>query len=72
MFNFGGRTPGSLAIRTALSTSTAVADYVKGLEAAARRLLPVAERESLCDGLQTLAAEYEEGWASDSDEGDDD
>lgn len=63
--------PEALAIRTALSTSTSVADYVKGLEMAARRLVPVEEREYLCDGLQTLASEYEEGWASGSDEDDD-
>jgi hypothetical protein len=35
----------------------------------ARRAMAVDEREALCDGLASIAEEYEEGWQSDDDSG---
>jgi len=63
--------PETVAIKAAVSTSTTVADRIRGLEAAARRMVGIDEREALCDGLVTMAEEYEEGW-SDDEEGNED
>nr|POF03454.1 protein dml1 [Quercus suber] len=59
------------AVKTSLSTSTAVASGVRDLESFARRVVGIDEREALCDGLATMAEEYEEGWSDDED-GDED
>jgi hypothetical protein len=58
-----------LAIKSSLSTSTLVAERVRNLETAARRMIGIEEREALCDGLRTIAEEYEEGWSDDDDSG---
>ena len=63
--------PQSLAVDTTLSTSTAVADRVRDLERITRALIGIEERETLCDGLASIAEEYEEGWDG-SDGSDDD
>ena len=51
-----------LAVYSGLSTTTAVADQVRTLEQLVRRMVSLDERESLCNGLQTVAEEYVEGW----------
>lgn len=68
IFRFHPR-PEKLAIKASVSTSTAVADRIRGLEGITRRVVGIEEREALCDGLVTMAEEYEEGW---SDDGEDD
>ncbi|KAK4504621.1 hypothetical protein PRZ48_002582 [Zasmidium cellare] len=70
IFRFPGR-PSKLAVDASLSTSTGIAERVRGLEGLARRLVGVEDREALCDGLAALADEYEEGWMS-GDESEDD
>ena len=71
IFRFHGQ-PQKLAIKAALSTSTAVADQIRALENSARRLVGVDEREALCDGLSSIAQEYEEGWDGSDDSDDND
>lgn len=66
IFQFAGR-PEKLAVKAMISTSTKVADQVRELERAARRLIAVDEREALCDGLSRIAQEYEEGWSGSND-----
>ncbi|KYG40862.1 hypothetical protein M433DRAFT_159801 [Acidomyces richmondensis BFW] len=61
IFRFHSR-PGKLAVKTGVSTSTFVANRIRGLEVTTRRMVGVEEREAFCDGLMTLAEEYEEGW----------
>jgi hypothetical protein len=41
------------------------------VEQIVRRLVGIEEREALCNGLQVIAEEYDEGWDSGSD-GDED
>lgn len=55
---------------SALSTSSSVANQIRSIEQAARRLVGLDEREALSNGLEALAEEYDEGWDSgtDSDE----
>ena len=69
IFRFSDQ-PEKLAIKAALSTTAAIAEQIRQLEASARRLVGVDEREALCDGLIHIAEEYEEGWSG-SDESDD-
>ncbi|KAI7366752.1 tubulin nucleotide-binding domain-like protein [Hortaea werneckii] len=57
-----------LAVKTSLQCSTLVADRMRELERNARRMVGVEERETLCDGLATMAEEYEDGWSDDEDE----
>ncbi|GAB1737899.1 hypothetical protein NU219Hw_g2371t1 [Hortaea werneckii] len=57
-----------VAVKTSLQCSTLVADRIRELERNARRMVGVEERESLCDGLATMAEEYEDGWSDDEDE----
>ncbi|EME47285.1 hypothetical protein DOTSEDRAFT_166204 [Dothistroma septosporum NZE10] len=64
VFRIPGR-PKKLAVNASLSTTTAIASYVRGIESVARRMAGVEEREALCDGLATMAEEYEDGWDSD-------
>lgn len=66
ILRFHGR-PEKLAVKAVLSTSTIVADRIRGLEVTTRRFVGVEEREALCDGLMTLAEEYEEGWSDEED-----
>ncbi|KAF1986847.1 protein DML1 [Aulographum hederae CBS 113979] len=56
-----------LATKTTLSTSTALASHIRSISRVAARTIGVDEREALMDGLETMAAEYEEGWDDDSD-----
>nr|POF23935.1 protein dml1 [Quercus suber] len=68
------RFPGDMdhfAVRASLSTSTAVANGVRDLEMLARRMMEIDEREALCDGLATMAEEYEEGWNDDENSNED-
>ncbi|WPH03382.1 protein dml1 [Acrodontium crateriforme] len=71
IFQFSQPEPKKLAIQASLSTSTIVAERIRGLEAAARRLTAVDEREALVDGLATMAEEYEEGWSDGSEDEED-
>ena len=71
IFDFADR-PEKLAIKATVSTSTAVADQIRELERASRRLISVDEREALCDGLFAISDEYEEGWTGDDESDDDD
>ncbi|RMY54349.1 hypothetical protein D0864_13963, partial [Hortaea werneckii] len=57
-----------LSVKTSLQCSTLVADRMRELERNARRMVGIEERESLCDGLATMAEEYEDGWSDDEDE----
>lgn len=63
-----------IAVYAGLTTSTAVADQVRTVEQIVRRMHMVSleERETLCNGLQTIAEEYDEGWDSGSDSDEDD
>lgn len=70
IFRFVDR-PSKLAVDASLSTSTTIAERVRGLESVARRMVGIDEREALCDGLAAMADEYEEGWMSDDDSEDD-
>lgn len=71
IFRFGGAVE-SVAIKTQLSTNTHVADRVRDLERSVRAMISVDEREALCDGLSTIAEEYEEGWDFNDDDEDGD
>jgi hypothetical protein len=57
-------------VHSALSTSSSVANQIRSIEQAVRRLVSLDEREALSNGLEVLAEEYDEGWNSgtDSDE----
>jgi hypothetical protein len=71
IFRFG--TPfDSIAVDAKLAASTQVADGIRDLERSARLLLPVDESEAICDGLTSMAEEYEEGWSSGDDDDDND
>ncbi|KAJ4325232.1 mtDNA inheritance, partitioning of the mitochondrial organelle [Neodidymelliopsis sp. IMI 364377] len=61
-----------LAVHTGLTTSTAVAEQVRAIEQIVKRLIAVDEREALCNGLQVIAEEYDEGWDGDFTDSDDD
>jgi hypothetical protein len=60
-----------LDIDISVTTSTRIAERIRAIEADARRLIGLDEREALCDGLAVMAEEYADGWSSDED-GDDD
>jgi hypothetical protein len=62
----------NIAVDARLAASTKVANGIRNLERSARLLLPVDEREAVCDGLTSMAEEYEEGWSSGDDDDDDD
>ncbi|KAF2677692.1 tubulin nucleotide-binding domain-like protein [Lentithecium fluviatile CBS 122367] len=74
IFDVGSGEANKLAVHAGLTTSTAVADQVRGIEQIVRRMHMVSldEREALCNGLQTMAEEYDEGWDSGSDIDEDD
>jgi hypothetical protein len=72
IFDVGSGNASTVAVYTALTTSTTVAEQVRSLEQIMRRIHSLDERESLCNGLQTIAEEYDEGWDSGSDSDEDD
>lgn len=71
IFDVGTGHTSKIAVRTGLTTSTAVAEQIRTVEQLAKRLVTLEDRESLCNGLQVLAEEYDEGWDSGSDSDDD-
>ncbi|KAK7535394.1 tubulin domain-containing protein [Phyllosticta citribraziliensis] len=62
----GGPDRSSVAVRTALATSSKLSSRLRRMALLVGRMGGVEEREALYDGLKGLADEYEEGW----DEGD--
>ncbi|KAF2084884.1 tubulin nucleotide-binding domain-like protein [Saccharata proteae CBS 121410] len=69
-----GSSPKALAVQASLSTSSAIATRLRYLGGVVPRLVSIEDRETLSNGLKTMAEEYEEGWESgleDSDEDDD-
>jgi len=68
----GAGNASTIAVHSALTTSTAVAAQVRSLEQILRRVHGLDEREALCNGLQTMAEEYDEGWDSGSGSDEDD
>ena len=71
MFDVGTGNATKLAVHTGLTTSTAVAEQIRAVEQLVKRLVRIEEREALCNGLQVLAEEYDEGWDSGTDSDDD-
>ncbi|KAJ4373126.1 mtDNA inheritance, partitioning of the mitochondrial organelle [Neocucurbitaria cava] len=71
MFDVGSGHATNLAVHSGLTTSTAVADQIRAIEQIVKRLVGIDEREALCNGLQVLAEEYDEGWDSGTDSDDD-
>jgi hypothetical protein len=71
IFDVGSGQASKLAVHTGLTTSTAVADQVRAMEQIVKRLVRIEEREALCNGLQVIAEEYDEGWDSGTDSDDD-
>ena len=71
-FDAGSGHTEKLAVHAGLTTSTAVAEQVRAIEQIVKRLVAVDEREALCNGLQIIAEEYDEGWDGDFTESDDD
>lgn len=72
IFDVGSGQATKLAVRSGLTTSTAVAEQIRAMEQIVKRLVGVDEREAISNGLQVLAEEYDEGWDSGSDSDDDD
>ena len=72
VFSVGTGHVSKLAIHAGLTTSTAVADQVRAIEQIAKRLVGVEDRETLCNGLQVIAEEYDEGWDGGLTDSDDD
>lgn len=72
IFNVGTGHANKLAIHAGLTTSTAVAGQVRAIEQIVKRLVGVEDRESLCNGLQVIAEEYDEGWEGGLTDSDDD
>ncbi|KAJ8112019.1 hypothetical protein OPT61_g5519 [Boeremia exigua] len=72
IFDVGSGHTEKLAVHTGLTTSTAVAEQVRAIEQIVKRLVTVDEREALCNGLQVIAEEYDEGWDGDFTDSDDD
>ncbi|XPS75755.1 mtDNA inheritance, partitioning of the mitochondrial organelle [Ascochyta lentis] len=72
IFDVGSGHTEKLAVHAGLTTSTAVAEQVRAIEQIVKRLVAVDEREALCNGLQVIAEEYDEGWDGDFTDSDDD
>jgi hypothetical protein len=72
IFDVGTGRAEKLAVHAGLTTSTAVAEQVRAIEQIVKRLVAVDEREALCNGLQVIAEEYDEGWDGDFTDSDDD
>ncbi|EAT90122.2 hypothetical protein SNOG_01910 [Parastagonospora nodorum SN15] len=71
IFDVGSGLGTKLAVHAGLTTSTAVAGQIRAVEQIVKRLVGIEEREALCNGLQVLAEEYDEGWDSGTDSDDD-
>lgn len=54
----------TVAIHTSLSTTTQISKRMKGLQHIVWRMVNVADREALSNGLGEIAEAYEEGWDS--------
>ncbi|KAK3116768.1 mtDNA inheritance, partitioning of the mitochondrial organelle [Teratosphaeriaceae sp. CCFEE 6253] len=63
--------PNKFAVNVMLATNTGMADRIRAIESVARRSVGLGEREALCDGLVTMAEEYEEGWSDGEEYGED-
>ncbi|MCJ1401793.1 mtDNA inheritance, partitioning of the mitochondrial organelle [Xylographa trunciseda] len=61
-----------VGVHASLSTSSTVAERVKGLQRVVARTVGLDEREALSNGLGEIAEAYEEGWSSGSDDDSDD
>jgi hypothetical protein len=72
IFHVGSGDSKKLAVHSALSTSTAVANQIRSVDEMVRRMIGLEDRETLSNGLQVMAEEYEEGWDSGTDSGDED
>ncbi|KAJ4991781.1 misato Segment II myosin-like domain-containing protein [Stagonosporopsis vannaccii] len=72
IFDVGSGHAERLAVHAGLTTSTAVAEQVRTIEQIVKRLVSVEEREALCNGLQVIAEEYDEGWDGDFTDSDED
>jgi hypothetical protein len=74
IFDIGTGEGHKIAVHSGLTTSTAVADQIRAVEQIMRRMhmVGIDERETICNGLQTIAEEYDEGWDSGSDSDEDD
>ncbi|KAI4686761.1 mtDNA inheritance, partitioning of the mitochondrial organelle [Alternaria sp. BMP 2799] len=72
MLDVGSGHSTKLAVHTGLTTSTIVADQIRAVEQIVKRMGGIEEKEALCNGLQALAEEYDEGWDSGSESDDDD
>lgn len=70
VLQFPGR-PQKVAIQASLYTFSGISERLRNVATFARRMPAIDEREALCDGLEAMADEYEEGWMSDSEEDDD-
>jgi hypothetical protein len=71
IFDVGSGHATKLAVHAGLTTSTAVGEQVRAVEQIVKRIVGIEEREALCNGLQVLAEEYDEGWDSSSDSDED-
>lgn len=71
IFDVGSGQATKLAVHAGLTTSTAVASQIRAVEQIVKRLVGIEEREALCNGLQVMAEEYDEGWDSGTDSDDD-
>ncbi|UNI19689.1 mtDNA inheritance, partitioning of the mitochondrial organelle [Purpureocillium takamizusanense] len=60
------------AVRTVLSTTTAMTARMRNLRSQVSRSLMLEERETLSNGLAEIADAYQDDWSSGSDEDDDD
>jgi hypothetical protein len=72
ILNVGSGHSTKLAVHTGLTTSTAVADQIRAVEQIVKRMVGIEEKETLCNGLQVLAEEYDEGWDSGTESDEDD
>lgn len=71
IFQLGSGRATKLAVHAGLTTSTMVAEQIRNMEQIVKRLVGTEDREALCNGLQVLAEEYDEGWDSGTDNDDD-
>ncbi len=62
----------SAGVATILSTDSKISDDLKGLSALVATSIGIEDREDICNSLAQLAEEYQDGWSSGSDEGEDD
>jgi hypothetical protein len=72
MLDVGSGHASNLAVYAGLTTSTAVADQIRAVEQIVKRMVGIEEKETLCNSLQVLAEEYDEGWDSGTESDDDD